>query len=259
MSATFEESTRRSSERASVLPPASARLKMKDVCDATGLPRQAVHFYIQQGLVPPGEKTGRNMAYYTQAHVERLKLVRRLQHERFLPLKAIKALLDDQQSQFSAPQRAHLLEMKSRFKGDQLVRHDVLPGQRLLAPDAARARGVSKLDLARMIELSLLGVSEDASGKRFIAESDAWLLDAWAEVRQLEGSGLLNLQVDDLVILQEVVQELFNRESVLLAGRMDLIPAEQAAELIERALPLIHLFITRFHFAKVRNFFASLD
>lgn len=259
MNATLEQSSAHTSDRASAMPPPGARLKMKDVCDATGLPRQAVHFYIQQGLVPPGEKTGRNMAYYTEAHVERLRLVRRLQHERFLPLKAIKALLNDQESQFSGPQRAHLLEMKSRFKGDQLVRHDVAPEQRLDASEAARKSRVSGHDLARMIELGLLGASEDSSGKRFIAESDLWLLDAWAEVRELEGSALLNLQVDDMVLIQEVVQELFNRESVLLASRMDHIPADQAAELIERALPLIHRFLTRFHFAKVRDFFASLD
>ena len=39
--------------------------RMKDLCEASGLPRQAIHFYIQQGLLPPGQKTGRNMAWYT--------------------------------------------------------------------------------------------------------------------------------------------------------------------------------------------------
>ena len=32
--------------------------KMRDLCRITGMPRQAIHFYIQQGLVPPGRKTG---------------------------------------------------------------------------------------------------------------------------------------------------------------------------------------------------------
>ena len=30
--------------------------RMKDLCEATGLPRQAIHFYIQQGLLPPGAR-----------------------------------------------------------------------------------------------------------------------------------------------------------------------------------------------------------
>ena len=31
---------------------------MKDLCAQTGLSRQAIHFYIQQGVVPEGKKTG---------------------------------------------------------------------------------------------------------------------------------------------------------------------------------------------------------
>ena len=30
-------------------------LRMKDLCAETGLPRQAIHFYIQQGLLEPGQ------------------------------------------------------------------------------------------------------------------------------------------------------------------------------------------------------------
>ena len=90
-------------------------LRMKDLCDLTGLPRQAIHFYIQQGLLPAGHKTGRNMAFYGDEHVERLKLIKKLQHERFLPLKAIKALLDDQDTAFSAAQRGFLLGVKQRL------------------------------------------------------------------------------------------------------------------------------------------------
>ena len=81
---------------------------MKDLCDRTGLPRQAIHFYIQEGLLPEGEKTGRNMAYYGEAHLERLKLIRQLQHERFLPLRAIRAVLDEEDDGFTQPQRAVL-------------------------------------------------------------------------------------------------------------------------------------------------------
>lgn len=68
-------------------PAAESKYRMREL---SGLPRQAIHFYIQQGLLPEGEKTGRNMAYYSAQHVERLKIIRKLQQERFLPLKAIR-------------------------------------------------------------------------------------------------------------------------------------------------------------------------
>jgi len=91
--------------------------KMKDLCERTGLPRQVIHFYIQQGLVPEGKKTGRNMAYYGEAHVERILLVRRLQHERFLPLKAIRAILEERDEVFSPAQRGFVDEVKARLSG----------------------------------------------------------------------------------------------------------------------------------------------
>ena len=77
--------------------PASAEhsYRMKDLCERTGLPRQAIHFYIQQGLLPQGHKTGRNMAYYDVALVPRIQRIKELQRTRFLPLKVIKSVLDE--------------------------------------------------------------------------------------------------------------------------------------------------------------------
>ena len=77
-----------SSAEAVELDPDRWCYRMKDLCESSGLPRQAIHFYIQQGLLPPGRKTGRNMAWYTDEHIERLRLIKKLQHEQFLPLKA---------------------------------------------------------------------------------------------------------------------------------------------------------------------------
>src|SRR5262245_10235319 len=88
---------------------------MKDLCRLTGLPRQAIHFYIEEGLVPEGRKTGRNMAYYGDEHLERIRLVRRLQHERFLPLKAIRAIVEERDDGFSPVQRQMLADVKQRL------------------------------------------------------------------------------------------------------------------------------------------------
>lgn len=230
-------------------------LRMKDLCDLTGLPRQAIHFYIQQGLLPPGHKTGRNMAFYGPEHVERLKLVRKLQHERFLPLKAIKALLDDQDAAFSAAQRSFLLGVKQRL--DTLGRASE-PERTSLADEVIARLGVPRADLDRMIEIGILGARTDDLGRLVIAEKDAWLLQGWAEILRLGFAKELGVEVDDLAMMQEVVQDLFNRETTLLASRIDRLPPERAAEMIEKALPLVHSLLNGFHTAKIRDFFESL-
>jgi DNA-binding transcriptional MerR regulator len=239
-------------------PPATGAtwsLRMKDLCELTGLPRQAIHFYIQQGLLRPGNKTGRNMAFYGEEHVERLRLIKKLQHERFLPLKAIKALLDDQDTAFTAAQRSFLLGVRQRL--DQLV-HGEGEKAAVLADEVIARLGVSTGDLERMIAIGVLGARTDAEGRTLIAEEDVWILQGWAEIQRLGFARELGFGVDDLSIVQDVVQELFNRETTLLASRIDRLPPERAAQMIEKALPIVHSFLTGFHTAKIREFFASL-
>lgn len=252
---------RTSRERDSVLPPASGpyRLRMKDLCEATGLPRQAIHFYIHEGLLPPGQKTGRNMAFYGEEHVTRLKLIKNLQHERFLPLKAIKALLDGQESQFSGAQRRLLGEIKQRFTTNGLSQIKDRPEPTIDAAEAASRAGVPRADLTRAIELGIIGAREDDDGKTVIAESDQWLIDAWGELRRMGYVEELGIVIDDVVMLNEVVDDLFNREALLLVNRMDRMSAERGAEMIERALPIVHRLLTGLHTKKINAFFATLD
>ena len=234
-------------------------LRMKDLCAETGLPRQAIHFYIHEGLLPPGTKTGRNMALYGPEHVERLKLIKKLQHERFLPLKAIKALIEGREEHFAPEQRNVMLDVKQRLAHGQLVRPDGAPAVTVRADDVCTRADVPRSDLDHAIEIGLIGAREDESGTTVIAADDAWLLEAWGELRRLGFADDLGLKIDDLTLVQEVVDELFNREAVLLASRIDRISPERAAAMIERALPIIHHFVTGLHVKKIRAFFASLE
>src|SRR5688572_30519798 len=155
--------------------------RMRDLCALTGLSRQAIHFYIQQGLVPEGTKTGRNMAYYGPEHVERLRLVRRLQEERYLPLKQIRALLDGDASGVADSQRELLLEVRARLSA--AVRG---PDVRVVDVDRHAAdHGVDPDDLTRMIELGLVQVRPGDGDTRMVASDTTWLIDLWGQLRRL--------------------------------------------------------------------------
>lgn len=69
-------------------------LKMKELVDATGLPKSTILHYVNQGLLPAPVRTGRNMAYYDPACVERVRLIRQLQAYHRLPLAAIRDVLE---------------------------------------------------------------------------------------------------------------------------------------------------------------------
>ncbi len=73
-------------------------LKMSELADASGVSAAPIKHYLREGLLGgDGEivRTSRNMAYYPPEFVERIRDIKRLQGERFLPLRLIKVLLDE--------------------------------------------------------------------------------------------------------------------------------------------------------------------
>ena len=234
----------------------AGRYRMKDLCELTGLPRQAIHFYIQQGLLPEGDKTGRNMAYYGEAHVERIKLIRQLQHERFLPLKAIRAVLDERDDAFSPVQRRLLKDLKQRLPATLAHRDEVR--ETIDAREMTARAGLIKKDLEEMAAIGLLAISRGARGKLLVAKDDAWMIELWGEVRALGFTRELGFPASVLAIYEEAIAAMFAREIELFTKRLSHLPADKLAAMLDRAMPLIGAFLARYHETKVKNFFAAL-
>ncbi len=229
--------------------------RMKDLCESTGLPRQAIHFYIQQGLLPAGRKTGRNMAWYTEEHIDRLHLIKKLQHERFLPLKAIKALLDGEEDVFSPRQHAFLAGVKERLDASLKTGEDRRP---TLTPDEiAQKTGVDAEDVERAFELGLIG-GERTNGTLRIASADVWSFEVLGKIRSLGFTKELGFGVEDMSYYQELIGKLLQEEVHLISSRLSGLPPEQVATMIENVLPVLDHFIMRLHATKIRDFFANV-
>lgn len=254
---------------------------MKDLCDATGLGRQAIHFYIREGLLSEGKKTGRNMAYYDEGHLERLRLIRRLQDEQFLPLKAIRAVLsayeDDEASgsmgasegAFSPAQQRFLSAVQQRLRGSLGAAQPEVTTP--LGPLMARL-DIDPRDLTELVELGLLVVrpAPSAAGKRpagkgrtpspdaQVRQDDVWLLELLSGLRRLGLSRELGFLPADLTVVDDAVSALFRKETKLLRQRLAHLDADVAASLVEHALPIMNQLLVRLHEAKIRNFLAAL-
>ncbi|MCK6520588.1 MerR family transcriptional regulator [Myxococcota bacterium] len=225
-------------------PTPPPTLKMRDLCDATGLNRQAIHFYIQQGLLPPGEKTGRNTATYTPAHLERLQLIRRLQHERFLPLEVIKDLLAAREDRYSDAQRGFLRGLRARLPVDVL-------GE--ATGEEVEAEGVLDVeDLHDLARLGLVRLRLGADGRPYLARADLPLARAVAGLRAAGLQANLGFGVDDLQAIVALIDPLVTLELGLLTGRLGKLPAEDVAPLVERTLPALNELLARLHDARLR-------
>jgi DNA-binding transcriptional MerR regulator len=225
---------------------------MKDLCAETGLSRQAIHFYIQNGLLPEGSKTGKNMAWYGHEHVDRLRLIRRLQEERMLPLKAIRALLAGDTAALPDAQRDLLAEVSSHLPASVVA----APAE-LRVGDVLTRHTVERDELERMIELGMLTVRGGAGDDRELDGEAGWLLDLWDRWRSLGFTRARGFVVDDLVPFFSAAQDLVAHETELLLTRLAHLPPGEVAPMIERALPIVHATLIHFHAAAVRRVFAA--
>ena len=65
-------------------------LKMSELAERSGVSAGTIKHYLREGLLGDQSevlRTSRNMAYYPERFVERVRLIKRLQEERFMPLR----------------------------------------------------------------------------------------------------------------------------------------------------------------------------
>ncbi len=70
-------------------------VKMATLARLSGVPAATIKHYLREGLLPgPARRSGRNMAWYDASLVGRIRAIKRLQREHFLPLSVIKEVLE---------------------------------------------------------------------------------------------------------------------------------------------------------------------
>jgi DNA-binding transcriptional MerR regulator len=88
-------------------------LKMSELAERSGVSAGTIKHYLREGLLGNGaevKRTSRNMAYYPEDYVERIQLIKRLQEERFMPLRVIREVMA------SGPETAaRLIELEDRI------------------------------------------------------------------------------------------------------------------------------------------------
>ncbi|MCK6504709.1 MerR family transcriptional regulator [Myxococcota bacterium] len=231
---------------------AGPTLRMADLCARTGLNRQAIHFYVKEGLLPPGKKTSRNMAWYTQAHVDRILLIKRLQHERFLPLEAIRALLDEGEERFDPAQRDFLRQLRAALRVDRAAEEvdlEVAPAVDDLVSDGR----VDRQDVERLAAAGLAGIGRDEAGAMRIRGEALPVVEVLAALRGLGFTEEQGFHAQDVLIYERAVSSMLSQEAALVARSMAGLPADEAARRISLALPLVHELIARLHRARIED------
>lgn len=191
------------------------RLKMKDLERATGVGREAIRYYIREGLLPEPERPERNVAWYDASFVERILLIKRLQSERFLPLSVIKGIVGDARG---------LSDHESRALG-ALDGHIVPAGERARPHQPETLARLAKrvaLPAKEIREMAALGAVEIVvrDGKQCLEGSSIAIVEAWAAVRAAGFTEEIGFTVQDVAIYVEMVEWLARDELRRFASRV---------------------------------------
>ncbi len=170
-------------------------LKMSELAERSGVSAGTIKHYLREGLLGDDDavvKTSRNMAWYPAEYVERIRLIKRLQEERFLPLRLIKEALAE------SPPRT--------------PRADVdLPAN----------------VLDRLAELGVLTPDEDGYGP-----DDVAVITAIARFRAGGYDEALGFTVYDTLRYRDALRPLVAKEVEVLVERLGEVEPERAVEIV---------------------------
>jgi DNA-binding transcriptional MerR regulator len=209
-------------------------LKMRELAAASGVSAGTIKHYLRAGLLPEPVRTSRNMAYYPPEFVERIKLIKQLQEERFMPLKLIKSVLDED------PDRARaLVELEDR------ILERALQGEqtRFSAAELRKRYELPQEVLDRLAELEIL-----TPNSRGYSQRDVEIVEAISRFRAGGYDERVGFTVYDTVRYKRALEELVKEEVAVLmkrlAGEMD---PERAVELIEAGVDPLRDLIAALH------------
>jgi DNA-binding transcriptional MerR regulator len=242
----------RTKPEADAAPTARPSLRMRDLVRESGLPRETIHFYMQQGLLPRPVKTGRNTALYSPSHLERLRRIRELQERQFLPLKAIRAILDETAEEEFTPEQEDLVRrVRATLEGWAEAQ------QRPTVPVADFVpRRVTRAELRELLRAGLVQVHGPVvSGA--VTEDDAVILECWAQFKEVGLGPERGVSPTEFELYDRAMEQLVAREARMAMRAYHGARVEEISPVIELAAPVIGRLLSAMHRKRLRQFLAE--
>ncbi|HEY7961032.1 MAG TPA: MerR family transcriptional regulator [Solirubrobacteraceae bacterium] len=210
--------------RAATAPAIGDRpLKMSELAERSGVSAGTIKHYLREGLLGDEQeivRTSRNMAYYPAEYVARIELIKRLQEERFMPLRVIKGMLEGDPERVRA-----LVELEDRILERALASADA---RRVSAKEVRERYEIPRNVLERLAEIGVL-----TPNSRGYDQDDVKIIAAIASFRAGGYEQELGFTVYDTLRYRQALEPLVREEVRALLDRL-------AGEVeVERALVMI--------------------
>ena len=199
-------------------------LKMAELAERSGVSSATIKHYLREGLLGGDEqivRTSRNMAWYPPDFVDRIRLIKRLQEERYMPLRVIGRMLDDDPERVEA-----LIDLEDRILERAISARE--RGGRMTRAEARRRYSVPDVVLDRLQELGVL-----TPNSRGYDADDVQIVEAISRFRAGGYDERLGFTVYDTLKYQQALTPLVAEEVRTLLDRLaGEVSVERAAEVI---------------------------
>ena len=210
-------------------------LKMSELAERSGVSAGTIKHYLREGLLPEPVKTSRNMAYYPPEFVERIRLIKRLQEQRFMPLRLIKGVIEED------PDRARaMVELE-----DRILERAAAASERGRASRAEvrRRYEIPANVLDRLEELLVL-----TPNSRGYDDDDVAIIEAISRFRAGGYDEQLGFTVYDTLRYRETLEPLVAEEVRTLLDRLvGEVDADRAVEIISAGAEPLRELIGAMH------------
>jgi DNA-binding transcriptional MerR regulator len=206
-------------------------MRMRELENASGVGRETIRYYIREGLLPEPDRASRNSAFYSDEHVNRLRAIKRLQDERFLPLAVIRSLLDAEDGdRWLAPEAFPMLDSMLAARLDNgVARIDVaaLAGQLF-----GGANSIAELTSNGM-------VSVDGDGK--ISARDAAIARSISDLAEIGFTEDLGFAGDQMKFYLDFIEWVTNQEMrVFFERTAGHVGEARALDMAERGVSVVN-------------------
>ncbi len=224
-------------------------LRMSELAERSGVSAGTIRYYLREGLLGEGEdivRTSRNMAYYPPGYVQRIELIKRLQEERFMPLRVIKRALEDDPERLRA-----LIELEDRILERALQSAEE---RSRVSMKAVRERyEIPRNVLQRLVEIGVLTPSRGGYD-----QDDVKIIEAIANFRAGGYDEALGFTVYDTLRYRKALEPLVREEVHALLGRLaGEVEVERAMEIIAAGVEPLRELLGAMHskllLAELRN------
>lgn len=158
-------------------------IKMSELATRSGVPAPTIKHYIREGLLNgPEIRTSRNMAYYDARVAGRIRVIKRLQAERFLPLRMIAALLEAAPSAQIRPECD--AEQRRALTALTPIVNQGTGTRRRKRSEVMKMTGVTRGELDRLERAGVLELRGSGAAAGY-GGGDLAVLDVLAKVRAL--------------------------------------------------------------------------